>query len=84
MNDPLDNSDVGDLTNTDSDNTLDLGFMMVLSNDSIGAPVLCFAVSIFCDKTENIGGQLILSIEITLIARRICFKNMILMGFKPG
>ena len=35
-------SDVGDISSV---GTMDLGFMMVLSNDSIGAPTLCYAVS---------------------------------------
>ena len=38
-------NDVGDDSNDSGDSTLDLGFLMVLSNDSVGAPVLCYAVS---------------------------------------
>ena len=33
------------MSDVESDATLDLGFLMVLSNDSIGAPVMCYAVS---------------------------------------
>lgn len=39
------NSDVGDDIEAEED--LDLSVMMVLGSDSIGAPVLCYTVSIF-------------------------------------
>lgn len=46
-------SDVGDNTDADNGNDLDLSIMMVLGSDSVGAPVFCYTVSPLLPVLKN-------------------------------